>query len=67
MTSRSRTVQCKAATNVPGDLSGDSSGMTQYEKIIETLTTLFPLWVCFIYCINSLDQYDTFYLSLNEC
>ncbi|KAL1813199.1 sodium/pyruvate cotransporter BASS2, chloroplastic isoform X1 [Daucus carota subsp. sativus] len=42
---RSRTVQCKAATNVPGDLSGDSSGMTQYEKIIETLTTLFPLWV----------------------
>ncbi|WOH06073.1 hypothetical protein DCAR_0625496 [Daucus carota subsp. sativus] len=45
LVSMSRTVQCKAATNVPGDLSGDSSGMTQYEKIIETLTTLFPLWV----------------------
>lgn len=43
--SRSCTVRCKAATNVPGDLSGSSSEMTQYEKIIETLTTLFPLWV----------------------
>ncbi|XP_055810583.1 sodium/pyruvate cotransporter BASS2, chloroplastic isoform X3 [Solanum dulcamara] len=36
-------VSCEAASNVSGDSS--SSGMTQYEKIIETLTTLFPLWV----------------------
>lgn len=40
---------CQAATNVPGHVptnAGTSSGMTTYEKIIETLTTLFPLWVC---------------------
>lgn len=34
---------CEAASNVSGESS--STGMTQYEKIIETLTTLFPLWV----------------------
>lgn len=38
-------VCCEAASNVSGDSSSSSSGMTQYEKIIETLTTLFPLWV----------------------
>ncbi|KAK2967770.1 hypothetical protein RJ640_029666 [Escallonia rubra] len=44
--SRNSKVLCKAATNAPGDLpSSTSGGMTQYEKIIETLTTLFPLWV----------------------
>ncbi|XP_015076255.1 sodium/pyruvate cotransporter BASS2, chloroplastic [Solanum pennellii] len=36
-------VCCEAASNVSGESS--STGMTQYEKIIETLTTLFPLWV----------------------
>ncbi|KAJ8548429.1 hypothetical protein K7X08_032532 [Anisodus acutangulus] len=40
---RNPKISCEAATNVSGDLP--SSGMTQYEKIIETLTTLFPLWV----------------------
>ncbi|XP_016448226.1 sodium/pyruvate cotransporter BASS2, chloroplastic [Nicotiana tabacum] len=40
---RNSKISCKAATNVSGDLP--SSGMSQYEKIIETLTTLFPLWV----------------------
>ncbi|OIS98645.1 PREDICTED: sodium/pyruvate cotransporter BASS2, chloroplastic [Nicotiana attenuata] len=43
---RNSKISCKAATNVSGDLpSSSSSGMSQYEKIIETLTTLFPLWV----------------------
>ncbi|XP_060213721.1 sodium/pyruvate cotransporter BASS2, chloroplastic [Lycium barbarum] len=41
--SRNPKIWCEAATNVSGDLP--SSGMSQYEKIIETLTTLFPLWV----------------------
>ncbi|XP_043807915.1 sodium/pyruvate cotransporter BASS2, chloroplastic isoform X3 [Manihot esculenta] len=39
-------VLCKAATNVSGDVPDITpSGMTQYERIIETLTTLFPVWV----------------------
>ncbi|KAK9268982.1 hypothetical protein L1049_000749 [Liquidambar formosana] len=45
-TSRNTQVLCKAAANASGDVpSGTSSGMSQYERIIETLTTLFPLWV----------------------
>lgn len=45
---RNSQVLCKAAANVSGDIpsSSSSTGMSQYEKIIETLTTLFPLWVC---------------------
>ncbi|XP_010557580.1 PREDICTED: sodium/pyruvate cotransporter BASS2, chloroplastic [Tarenaya hassleriana] len=47
--SRTMRIACKAATDVPGE-SGDvpdssSSGMSNYEKIIELLTTLFPVWV----------------------
>ncbi|XP_047337331.1 sodium/pyruvate cotransporter BASS2, chloroplastic [Impatiens glandulifera] len=37
---------CKAVTNVPeNDPSSSQTGMTRYEQIIETLTTLFPVWV----------------------
>ncbi|KAB1209194.1 Sodium/pyruvate cotransporter BASS2, chloroplastic [Morella rubra] len=44
--SRNCQVLCKATTNVPGDVpSSTASGMSQYERVIETLTTLFPLWV----------------------
>ncbi|KAL6223962.1 hypothetical protein ACLB2K_002819 [Fragaria x ananassa] len=43
-TSRNSKVLCKAATNASGDLP-TPSGMSLYERIIETLTTLFPLWV----------------------
>ncbi|XP_059638058.1 sodium/pyruvate cotransporter BASS2, chloroplastic [Cornus florida] len=44
--SRNSEVLCKAATNVPGDFPSSSpSGMSQFERIIETLTTLFPVWV----------------------
>ncbi|TQD97109.1 hypothetical protein C1H46_017198 [Malus baccata] len=43
---RNSEVLCKAATNLSGDLpSSTPSGMSQYEKIIETLTTLFPVCV----------------------
>ncbi|KAH7572339.1 hypothetical protein JRO89_XS04G0240100 [Xanthoceras sorbifolium] len=43
---RNSQVLCKATANVSGDVpSNTSSGMSQYEKIIETLTTLFPVWV----------------------
>ncbi|KAK7815933.1 sodium/pyruvate cotransporter bass2 [Quercus suber] len=39
-------VLCKPATNVSGDFpSGTPSGMSPYERVIETLTTLFPVWV----------------------
>ncbi|GER27996.1 sodium Bile acid symporter family [Striga asiatica] len=41
---RSTGVYCKAASS--GDISSSGpSQMSQYEKIIETLTTLFPVWV----------------------
>ncbi|PSS15622.1 Sodium/pyruvate cotransporter like [Actinidia chinensis var. chinensis] len=45
--SRNSQVVCKAATNASsGDIPESApSGMSQYERIIETLTTLFPLWV----------------------
>ncbi|BBH08445.1 Sodium Bile acid symporter family [Prunus dulcis] len=44
--SRNSEVLCKATRNLSGDLPGStSSGMSQYERIIETLTTLFPVWV----------------------
>lgn len=37
---------CKAAANVPENVpSSSQTGMTRYEQIIETLTTLFPVWV----------------------
>jgi len=39
-------VLCNAATNLSGDVpSSNPAGMSQYERIIETLTTLFPVWV----------------------
>ncbi|XP_031248121.1 sodium/pyruvate cotransporter BASS2, chloroplastic-like [Pistacia vera] len=44
--SRNSQVLCKSAANVSGDVPNNtSSGMSQYERIIETLTTLFPVWV----------------------
>ncbi|XP_022751697.1 sodium/pyruvate cotransporter BASS2, chloroplastic-like [Durio zibethinus] len=42
--SRNSRVVCKAAANVSGDFP-TPSGMNQYERMIETLTTLFPVWV----------------------
>ncbi|XP_052482529.1 sodium/pyruvate cotransporter BASS2, chloroplastic isoform X4 [Gossypium raimondii] len=42
--SRNSKVKCKAAANVSGD-SPTPKGMNQYERIIETSTTLFPVWV----------------------
>lgn len=44
--SRNSHILCKAAANVSGDVPGNTpAGMSQYERIIETLTTLFPVWV----------------------
>ncbi|KAG7021824.1 Sodium/pyruvate cotransporter BASS2, chloroplastic [Cucurbita argyrosperma subsp. argyrosperma] len=45
--SRKLQILCKAANDVSGDIpDGNSpSGMSLYERTIETLTTLFPLWV----------------------
>ncbi|KAJ8442356.1 hypothetical protein Cgig2_018612 [Carnegiea gigantea] len=45
---RSSLFHCKAATNYSGDVpSSAPKEMGPYEKIVETLTTLFPVWVCF--------------------
>eukprot|EP00262_Sarcandra_glabra_P021952 TRINITY_DN9483_c0_g1_i3.p1 TRINITY_DN9483_c0_g1~~TRINITY_DN9483_c0_g1_i3.p1 ORF type:complete len:423 (-),score=54.19 TRINITY_DN9483_c0_g1_i3:283-1551(-) len=44
--SRSRQVLCKAEANVSGDVPSSSpSEVSQYERIVELLTTLFPVWV----------------------
>ncbi|CAH8376176.1 unnamed protein product [Eruca vesicaria subsp. sativa] len=45
--SRSRRVACNAATDMSGDAPESSTPkeLSQYEKTIELLTTLFPLWV----------------------
>lgn len=43
---RSSLFQCKAATNYSGDVpSSAPKEMGPYGKIVETLTTLFPVWV----------------------
>ncbi|XP_074303692.1 sodium/pyruvate cotransporter BASS2, chloroplastic [Silene latifolia] len=44
--SRSSLLLCKANDSYSGDIPSDSpKELSQYEKIIETLTTLFPVWV----------------------
>ncbi|CAH2058787.1 unnamed protein product [Thlaspi arvense] len=44
--SRSSRVACKAAADFSGDVPETApKELSQYEKIIELLTTLFPLWV----------------------
>ncbi|KAL5729452.1 Sodium/pyruvate cotransporter bass2 [Ranunculus cassubicifolius] len=44
--SRSRQVLCKAEADLSGNVpSSAPTGLSPYENIIETLTTLFPLWV----------------------
>ncbi|OIV99941.1 hypothetical protein TanjilG_26279 [Lupinus angustifolius] len=42
---RNSLISCKATTNVSGDIPESTGGLSQYEKVIETLTTLFPVWV----------------------
>eukprot|EP00257_Ricinus_communis_P014183 XP_015571798.1 sodium/pyruvate cotransporter BASS2, chloroplastic [Ricinus communis] len=45
-TSSKSQVLCKAAADVSEDVPNSTpAGMSMYEKIIETLTTLFPVWV----------------------
>ncbi|GAB2210533.1 hypothetical protein Droror1_Dr00015800 [Drosera rotundifolia] len=44
--SRGSLILCKSTSDFSEDVLGSSSrGLSQYEKIIETLTTLFPVWV----------------------
>ncbi|PNX99758.1 sodium/pyruvate cotransporter BASS2 chloroplastic-like, partial [Trifolium pratense] len=40
---RNSQILCSASTT--GDVPESAGGLSQYEKIIETLTTLFPVWV----------------------
>ncbi|KAI9125532.1 hypothetical protein K1719_002950 [Acacia pycnantha] len=42
---RNSQILCKATTDVSGNLPERAGGMSQFERIIETLTTLFPVWV----------------------
>ncbi|XP_074575305.1 putative sodium/metabolite cotransporter BASS2, chloroplastic [Curcuma longa] len=43
---RSRQVLCKAELNVSGEIpNSPAAEMSQYERIVEILTTLFPVWV----------------------
>ncbi|XP_078428066.1 sodium Bile acid symporter family [Wolffia australiana] len=40
--SRNSRLQCRAESNVSGNAP---SGLSQYERVVELLTTLFPVWV----------------------
>lgn len=43
---RSRQILCKAEANISSNLPESvANGVSQYEKIVELLTTLFPVWV----------------------
>ncbi|KAK7388757.1 hypothetical protein VNO78_23584 [Psophocarpus tetragonolobus] len=42
---RNSQIFCKARTDVSGDIPQSAGELSQYEKVIETLTTLFPVWV----------------------
>uniref|UniRef100_A0A0A8XU23 Uncharacterized protein n=1 Tax=Arundo donax TaxID=35708 RepID=A0A0A8XU23_ARUDO len=43
---RSRQILCKAEVNISSNLPESlPTGASQYEKIVELLTTLFPVWV----------------------
>ncbi|KAK7330181.1 hypothetical protein VNO77_24368 [Canavalia gladiata] len=42
---RNSQVLCKATKGISRDIPENSGGLSQYEKVIEILTTLFPVWV----------------------
>lgn len=42
---RNSQILCSASANISGDIPESAGGLSQYEKVIETLTTLFPVWV----------------------
>ncbi|XP_027330103.1 sodium/pyruvate cotransporter BASS2, chloroplastic isoform X2 [Abrus precatorius] len=44
-TSKSSQILCKATTDISGDIPENTGGLSQYEKLIETIITLFPVWV----------------------
>lgn len=58
-------VLCKAANHVTGDVPGNSpGGVSLYERTIETLTTLFPLWVCLlVLCLLYESGFDAFVIA----
>lgn len=36
---------CNATTDISGDIPESAGELSQYEKVIEILTALFPVWV----------------------
>ncbi|CAA7409931.1 unnamed protein product [Spirodela intermedia] len=42
---RNHRLLCRAEADVSGDVPISPSGISQYERIVELLTTLFPVWV----------------------
>ncbi|KAG5027841.1 hypothetical protein JHK87_011355 [Glycine soja] len=42
---RNSQIFCNATTDISGDIPESAGELSQYEKVIETLTTLFPVWV----------------------
>lgn len=55
---RNSQILCKATTDISGDIPESAGGMNQYEKVIETLTTLFPVWVSLtIFFFHILSQF----------
>ncbi|CAJ1944386.1 unnamed protein product [Sphenostylis stenocarpa] len=42
---RNSQILCKATADISGDIPESTGELSQYEKVVETLTTLFPVWV----------------------
>lgn len=43
--SRSQQFLCKAEANALGETGGVTGGASQFERVVEVLTTMFPVWV----------------------
>jgi len=54
----------KATTDISGDIPESAGELSQYEKVIETLTILFPVWVSLILLQYSI---SIFLFSLLVC
>ncbi|VAH77884.1 unnamed protein product [Triticum turgidum subsp. durum] len=58
---RSRQIFCKAEANISSNLpASEPTGASQYEKIVELLTTLFPVWVSLGFLMLSMGLTLTF-------
>lgn len=65
---RNSQIFCNATTDISGDIPESAGELSQYEKVIETLTTLFPVWVSPFLLQYSMSNFSNFLVcSLRVC